>query len=643
MRPVTLVDCGKTNSDLSDGKMPARTPLFVESAPQRPQVARERVRREVAWHLDKPLLETAPPQKRVAPEEYRRPPVVCNPSVGMTSLEFGRVSGDTSTVIRTNVPIPVRPLSERVIDSVDATAWGISKLIISDPQRLEDPEIAGKAKSEMMRFNAHSKSNGRVRGESETGISVAEMFASFGNPNPGGSQHSTLRHAAFNASNPLQPDWSSAFANGTLERIRTLIQSNYAASSRPSLKTAVRHWARFCAKLGISVFRPQVADDWDAKVIEEMILMLFLHYLLFEVGVQGSTCESYFSLMKGWHGEEMGYQPASSGLFTTVWISKMLRGARRNFPSKFAEREAHSVTFFQKFRRPYAHWFFMKEFFVPHDELSTDGVAMVRTFLASIDWFDFLAEVVLESMVVCLMRIGEALPTKLLPKKLCREDIKFVYKDGKLLEAVMRIYPLKQSVRARKAGQKVPIVIPANAGPFLMTAELLWLMVAADPTVGNGKQMPMFRKASKLAVAKARSNPRGDGQVTHDWLLKQYRRKLSENGMDPAKVPLFKLHSPRIIGATTMFASGEVTDMHLKGKGRWSGDIAYIYARFCPDMDRDAVRAIGRTDATPFMENTDSLWATIAAWTEDDADLGDAEEFDEGDEAISDDEDEDDS
>ena len=51
-------------------------------------------------------------------------------------------------------------------------------------------------------------------------------------------------------------------------------------------------------------------------------------------------------------------------------------------------------------------------------------------------------------------------------------------------------------------------------------------------------------------------------------------------------------------------------------------------------MDRDAVRAIGCTDATPFMENTDSLWATIAAWTEDDADLGDAEEFDEDDEAL---------
>ena len=111
--------------------------------------------------------------------------------------------------------------------------------------------------------------------------------------------------------------------------------------------------------------------------------------------------------------------------------------------------------------------------------------------------------------------------------------------------------------------------------------------------------MPMFRKASKLAVTKARSNPRGNGQVTQNWLLKQYRRKLTENGMTPEKVPFFKLHSPRIIGATTTFASGEVTDMHMKSKGRWSGDIAYICARFCPEMDREeVVRAMGTTHAS---------------------------------------------
>ena len=58
-------------------------------------------------------------------------------------------------------------------------------------------------------------------------------------------------------------------------------------------------------------------------------------------------------------------------------------------------------------------------------------------------------------------------------------------------------------------------------------------------------------------------------------------------------------------------------------------------------MDRDVVRAIGSTDATKLLENNDAHWATIAAWNEDAADLGDAEEFDEGDEALSDDEDED--
>ena len=106
-----------------------------------------------------------------------------------------------------------------------------------------------------------------------------------------------------------------------MEWIRGLIiQSNHADSTRPSLMTAVRHWARFCAKQGIYVFRPQVADVWGATVMEELVLVLFLGYLLFEVHVQGSTCESYFSLMNGWHSEEMGYQPASRRLFTTVRI-----------------------------------------------------------------------------------------------------------------------------------------------------------------------------------------------------------------------------------------------------------------------------------------------------------------------------------
>ena len=48
----------------------------------------------------------------------------------------------------------MRPLSERLVSSIDDAAWGMSKLIIADPRRLEDPEIAERAKSEMMRHNA---------------------------------------------------------------------------------------------------------------------------------------------------------------------------------------------------------------------------------------------------------------------------------------------------------------------------------------------------------------------------------------------------------------------------------------------------------------------------------------------------------
>ena len=43
----------------------------------------------------------------------------------------------------------------------------------------------------------------------------------------------------------------------------------------------------------------------------------------------------------------------------------------------------------------------------------------------------------------------------------------------------------------------------------------------------------------------------------------------------------------------------------IKAKGRWSSDIAYIYARVCPQQERDLVRMIASTDATPFLEKGD--------------------------------------
>ena len=96
--------------------------------------------------------------------------------------------------ISTDVPIPVRPLSERLIGSVDDSAWEMSKLIISDPK-----------------LNALSQSNGRISGKFETGISVAEMFASFGTPQLGESLHAipNIRTPVFNPSN-REDSWSNS-------------------------------------------------------------------------------------------------------------------------------------------------------------------------------------------------------------------------------------------------------------------------------------------------------------------------------------------------------------------------------------------------------------------------------------------------
>ena len=66
MRPLTVVDgvCGKTGADSSSGGMSAHVPLLVEAAPQRPQVARDRVRREVALQDPTRGKSTRPKYKR---------------------------------------------------------------------------------------------------------------------------------------------------------------------------------------------------------------------------------------------------------------------------------------------------------------------------------------------------------------------------------------------------------------------------------------------------------------------------------------------------------------------------------------------------------------------------------------------------
>ena len=161
----------------------------------------------------------------------------------------GQLGGNMDDVIK------LRPLEDRIIIDTSDTEWQMSRLLINEPSLIDDPEISERAKAEMIRYNSSHANNGRTDGRNETGIPIGEFFASFGTMQEQGLHHfNPSGEIPFSdPSNPLQPNWQLAVANGSLTRIHGLIKSSYAASSRPSIKTAVRRWVRFCALYGISL------------------------------------------------------------------------------------------------------------------------------------------------------------------------------------------------------------------------------------------------------------------------------------------------------------------------------------------------------------------------------------------------------
>ena len=167
----------------------------------------------------------------------------------------------------------MKPLEDRIIETVDDSIRRMSNLLITDPSKIGEPEIVAHAKKEMLRFNA-SKYSSHSNSAKCPGQPVAEMFAAFGSMRDRESSEATAPiFSQLQSSNPLVPKWSIPARSGAFQRFHELIRSNYSATSRPSVMTAVIYWVRFCASLGITPSRPQVATDWDGKVSEEVTMI----------------------------------------------------------------------------------------------------------------------------------------------------------------------------------------------------------------------------------------------------------------------------------------------------------------------------------------------------------------------------------
>ena len=241
--------------------------------------------------------------------------------------------------------------------------------------------------------------------------------------------------------------------------------------------------------------------------------------------------------------------------------------------------------FFLPFRERYNFMFEVsfQDIFIDPRKSST-GVKRAKGLLAahSIDLEDVLHQTVVEAMAACLCRVGEAMPTKEHILKISRADLSFSYtSDGLLEEAKLIIIPMKKSVRDRKFDLKVPIAIPARAGPFLKCAELLWMMKALNPCVSDRlSSTPLFLRLKNLRAGSF-------NQCTHKWTEDRYQAKRAFLGTayNIHNPKLYTMHTPHIAGATTLFY-GDCTEAQLKAKGRWSSDIAFIYSRVCPQQER---------------------------------------------------------
>ena len=198
--------------------------------------------------------------------------------------------------------------------------------------------------------------------------------------------------------------------------------------------------------------------------------------------------------MKGWHSEIMGYAPAHSGVFVCRWIPKILRGIRREFPSKLKGREAHSVVCFLPMREKYEFLLLWKELFKNPSFGADKNCRSRRSIkhvisLHQLDQAGMLHQCVLETMAVSLCRVGEAMPTRERMLKVSRSDLAFRYdNEARLLEAKLMLIPLKKAVRNRKFGRKVLIIIPAIS--FARTSR------AASNSSGSTSQVRNFAENS---------------------------------------------------------------------------------------------------------------------------------------------------
>ena len=444
---------------------------------------------------------------------------------------------------------------------------------------------------------------------------------------------------------PLDPNWDRLESLGVMGNWREAQKAAYAEGSQGKLRSALNRWVQFCAEIAqISFIRPRVGFS-PADFSEEVwIQMMFVSWCTM-TGCNVNTAEQYLSMVNGWHRTKMGYGISESPFFTDHDMKRVNRGYRRILPSKKLQRAGHPTAINAVALRGSLGG--ILRVYEEPGPLAESKLVRIRTLLTrgrstglfDKDVFDDLFYSALtELMTDGLLRPSEACPEGKYKigenkgKRKCnifREDVQFTHgADGRVVEAVVYIQPIKQYGKNVGNTDKVPIIIAADREGTLRTVELLGILfnlVAADE---RGGRTPCFRYPAEL-VEMSEAKRKEHSFITQSRVMKWYHARCEFHNI--ANHHLVKMHSFRIGGATALMAMG-VDPSLIKNKGRWASDVYEIYCRVCKGKMLELSHLMSRADTNQWLSKNDGFFDTAAGCEPDPEDVAVSEDDDSADE-----------
>ena len=317
--------------------------------------------------------------------------------------------------------------------------------------------------------------------------------------------------------------------------VRSELATAYAPRSKGPLGTAVRSLARFakCVPRRQLFKRPRVRGDLAVEAYNEWTLLLWAQQLSGTVSaktgryLKAKSIEQRISLTKGLLSFRYGFQLAGEAPRLKRFLAqKRSRDPAANLRKKRRGMRRHHL---QRVWRERA------------GVRGTDRASLSEWAAVTSAWH-------------MLARGGELYGVT-------KGDLEFkVSKRTGRKYAILWLQPLKK--RRGEAEPKLPQFIqeqvePADWEPYRALARL------AQALQHEPASTPLFTgaKGQRMTTARFRA------------LIKRYAGYL---GWDRKEAGA---HSPRIGGAAEYAASGEVSELLLQARGRWSSDIARIYAR----------------------------------------------------------------